>query len=71
MERQKGVCAICGDPELRLHNMTKTPLPLSVDHSHTTNKVRGLLCWSCNLNLHRVEDSGWLEKAITYLKGAV
>jgi hypothetical protein len=66
--RQNGVCAICGKPETRLHNMTKTLMPLSVDHNHITQRVRGLLCWSCNLTLHRVEDSGWLKQSLDYLQ---
>jgi len=66
--KQNGVCAICGKPEMRLHNMTKTLMPLSVDHNHATGKVRGLLCWGCNLTLHRVEDSGWLNQSLEYLR---
>ena len=42
-KRQKGLCAICG---------TDKPggrfTILHVDHCHTTGKVRGLLCNSCN-----------------------
>jgi len=42
---------------------------LSVDHCHSTNKVRGLLCSSCNLALGHTKDNiKTLEKMITYLE---
>lgn len=59
-ERQGGVCAICGIPP-----GTK---PLCVDHDHSTDAIRGLLCNNCNTLLgmsgDRVEV---LQKAIEYL----
>lgn len=61
---QGGVCAICGS-----HPIAEQLL--SVDHCHTTGKVRGLLCQSCNIGIGHFEDSpSILEKAISYLKGA-
>ena len=42
---------------------------LVVDHSHSTGKVRGILCSSCNLAIgHFREDISRLEAAIAYLK---
>ena len=38
-EAQDGKCAICREPRSQR---------LSVDHCHTTNRVRGLLCRRCN-----------------------
>lgn len=60
-EAQQGVCKICGRPD---------PLGrLAIDHDHTTNKVRGLLCRACNLALGNFGDSvERLERAIAYLK---
>lgn len=47
-EAQDGVCAICEESEEgRL---------LAVDHCHETNKVRGLLCGSCNRALGLFKD---------------
>jgi len=54
----EGNCEICGDH-------TK----LFVDHSHTTQKYRGLLCRSCNLVLGHARDSiKILLAATTYLE---
>jgi hypothetical protein len=40
-----------------------------VDHCHTTGKVRGLLCMSCNIMLGKAKDSlEILQKAINYLQ---
>ena len=46
-EEQKGVCAICSNPETIVDNRTKQPRNLVVDYCHTTKKVRGLLCMGC------------------------
>lgn len=45
--KQKGVCAICKQPETKL-NKNGTVHKLAVDHCHKTGKVRGLLCFKCN-----------------------
>lgn len=50
-------CSICQD--------TKN---LVIDHCHKTNKVRGILCWSCNVALGHFKDSKErLSNALTYL----
>ncbi len=65
---QGGVCAICKQPET---SVTKTGAlkPLAVDHCHTTNKVRGLLCNACNCMLGFAKDTpSILYAGIDYLK---
>lgn len=60
LEKQNGVCAIC--------NQTCTK-SLAVDHDHTTSKIRGLLCNSCNRGLGYLKDSiAILKAATTYLE---
>lgn len=65
-EEQNGLCAICDRPP-------KTVLtPLDVDHCHTTGKVRGLLCGSCNRAIGLLgDDVGRMKKAIKYLNNAI
>ena len=64
LESQNGCCAICGMSD----TSRKEIFPL-VDHCHTTNKVRGLLCEACNFGIGKFRDDiGRLEKAIAYLK---
>lgn len=45
---QDGLCAICKKPDYRR---------LSVDHSHTTGQVRGLLCNACNRSIGLLGDN--------------
>ena len=41
----------------------------AIDHCHTTNKVRGLLCRTCNVAIGYLNDDiALLESAINYLK---
>lgn len=64
LKKQNGVCKICYNPEV-----SKKSKVLSVDHCHTTGKIRGLLCSNCNLGLGNLKDSiKFLENAINYLK---
>jgi len=64
---QKGVCAICEQPETKLQNGAIRML--SVDHNHTTGAVRGLLCGNCNMAIgYAYDDVTVLRKAIAYLQ---
>ena len=58
---QNGCCAICKD---KLDHGKNT----CVDHCHTTNKVRGILCAKCNFGLGQFNDSiQRLKSAIEYI----
>ncbi len=63
LSAQNGCCAIC-----------ETTSPggkgdWHVDHCHTSNVVRGLLCHHCNVGIgHLKDDISTLEKAVLYLK---
>jgi hypothetical protein len=59
---QQGVCAICS-------NECPTGKPLSVDHDHATEEVRGLLCHPCNTAVGLLRDNPeLLEAAAAYLR---
>lgn len=61
LEQQNGVCEIC-----KKENINKDRL--SVDHDHTTGKIRGLLCYKCNRALgYFNEDKELFLQAIKYL----
>lgn len=63
LDSQKGACKICNVHQI---NLSKR---LSVDHCHSTGKIRGLLCSQCNSMLGYAKDkTDLLEKAIGYLK---
>ena len=56
---QEGKCAIC---KRHQNELTRT---LCVDHDHKTNKVRALLCLTCNTDVSVVENR--LEEMTKYL----
>lgn len=64
LETQNYKCVLCG----KAHSEEKGKR-LFVDHCHDTEKIRGLLCSSCNLGLgHFKDNTETLVKAIDYLK---
>lgn len=63
-QKQDGKCAICSTGKGALTGQRR----LAVDHCHTTNVVRGLLCGSCNRMLGFAKDSPkTLLEAVAYL----
>ena len=46
-------CAICGKPD-----------PDNVDHDHETGRVRGILCWNCNIAIGQLEDDADRARAV-------
>ena len=59
LEKQGGVCAICG----------KKRGQMSVDHNHETGRVRGILCQPCNSGIGMLGDNiVGLEHALRYMR---
>lgn len=59
LKKQKGLCAICMSEPDKFH----------IDHRHSDGKVRGLLCFNCNLGLGHFKDNEYsLMKAVYYLR---
>lgn len=64
LKQQNGVCAICGGKQNSIRNKN-----FAIDHCHTTGKIRGLLCDSCNRGIGLFKDNiELLNKSIKYLK---
>jgi len=60
---QNGNCKICGI------NQSMLKKRLSVDHSHTTGKIRGLLCAKCNSAIGLLsDDAEVISRAAAYIK---
>ena len=50
---QDGRCAACG---VRLELYIRAANAAAIDHDHSTNKVRGVLCMRCNSALGFLDD---------------
>jgi len=61
-KQQDNKCGVC---KQELSEKTQ----IDVDHSHSSGKVRGLLCHRCNVGLGFFKDDlEYLESAVNYLK---
>jgi len=58
-----GKCHICGSVPDPKHT-SKTQRSLHIDHDHTTGRVRGALCSSCNFGLGKFKDSQELLRLV-------
>lgn len=60
---QSGLCAVCK------RHQSAFKRSFAVDHDHATGKIRGLLCFGCNISLGHLQDNlQWLQNAIDYIK---
>jgi len=59
LNNQNNLCAICNSPPAE-------GKPLVVDHCHTSDQVRGLLCYKCNRDMAVIDNSAHLAKLIQY-----
>ena len=62
LKDQNYCCAICKK------HQDKFDKRLAVDHNHSTEEVRGLLCSNCNASIgYALDDISILQNAISYL----
>lgn len=62
-----GACWICARPEAIKRPNVKYPDSLSVDHSHSSGLIRGLLCRNCNWGIGAFKDDAErVELALQY-----
>jgi hypothetical protein len=63
---QDGGCALCGARPETQHSAL-----LTVDHCHDSNRVRGLLCFNCNVSLGKMhDDPALLRRAAFYIENS-
>lgn len=60
-KKQKGLCAICKQPETSPHQKH-----LSIDHCHKDLRIRGLLCNNCNRGIGLLGDDPEIVLAAYY-----
>lgn len=60
LAQQKGLCAVCG------YDDKNNGTTLYIDHNHFTDKVRGLLCPTCNASIAGIDNSKDLRKCLEY-----
>lgn len=61
LKLQDNKCSIC-------NNTFKNSKDTNIDHCHSSNKVRSLLCYNCNVGLGHFRDNiTYLNTAIDYL----
>lgn len=61
---QQTACAVC-----RRRCNRSTTHRLCIDHDHASGRVRGLLCFQCNVGLGKFRDSAeLLQRAAAYLE---
>jgi hypothetical protein len=59
LRKQNGCCALC----------LRVPKRFCIDHDHSTNIVRGLLCDGCNGGIGQLgDDIAGLRRALSYLE---
>lgn len=61
--KSQGRCEICATP------FSDLPRAADIDHCHTTQKVRGMLCSNCNTGIGLLKDDVQImESAIRYIE---
>lgn len=72
LDGQNGLCKICEKPETTVDSRYGKVRNLSLDHCHTTGKVRGFLCEGCNRAIGLLkEDPRLFSRSVVYLNGSL
>lgn len=72
LKAQGNVCAICKNPETRKVKNSDEIARLCIDHCHTHNFVRGLLCFHCNVGLGKFFDNpDYMRAAADYIESSI
>ena len=66
-ESQDKKCKLCNKPIVMFYKENRNKLGL-IDHHHSSNEVRGILCLPCNTTLGYIENNLDLEKIKEYIK---
>ncbi len=67
---QNGLCKVCSRPIFFDGTPGSKSSSANIDHCHSSNKIRGVLCWPCNVALGKFNDDvEILKSAIIYLEG--
>lgn len=67
LEAQSGCCALCKLPE-KVKTRNGQVRRLAVDHDHKTGRIRGLLCFRCNIALGHLEELSKEEDTLEFLQ---
>ena len=64
---QYGCCAVCFEPIE--YGGSRRKESMVIDHDHGTNRIRGLLCWTCNAALGAFKDDvPTMRNGLSYLE---
>ena len=68
VKNQNGLGLICHKKPKKIKYKNKKNPDFHIDHDHKTGKIRGLLCYNCNIGLGKFNDDIEIMKsAINYL----
>jgi len=66
---QGGLCLICSRPINFDRTAGSKDTTANIDHCHSTGKVRGILCWPCNVGIGKLQDNPkYLRIAAEYIE---